>query len=152
MGLCGGKHGFRIRSEIYSLGHLSESAATSSSIELWHGVLVGLWQVGTCLKVGGTHLECEFFSIVRSARSLALALRPWIEEVLRFLHLDGLHIVLVATGFEQDISFCKFVSESVPVVLQISLSAWLFEGRLCLRGVLARLTECDRSNWFLCWL
>ena len=115
VGLRGRKHGLCVRSEVYSLGHLSESAATSSSIELWHGVLVGLWQVGTCLKVGGTHLECEFFSIVRSAWSLALALRRWIEEVLRFLHLDGLHIVLVATGFQKDVRLGKLVLESIFV-------------------------------------
>ena len=117
MGLHGGEHGFRILSEVNSLGYLSEVEAASSLVKLWHGVLVALWQVRSRLKVGGTHLGSECFGVVGSAWSLVLTARRWVDAVLGLLHLDSLHIVLVATSFQQDTSLGEFVLESVSVVI-----------------------------------
>ena len=137
----GWKHSFRILSEINSLVGLPNLKATTTLLKLWHSVWVVLWQMGSCLKVGSTHLQPKLFSVVGSARSLVL--RRWIETVLSLLHCNSLHIVLVATSFEQDTSLGKFVLESVSIVVQATHPVLLGESRFSLGSVLATLTELD---------
>ena len=134
LGMLRWKHCFRIRSEVNSLGHLSESdiLTASSLFKLRHRVLVFLRKDGSGLKVSGTHLLSEFLGIVGSAWSLTGAIRN--EAVLGLLHRDGLHIVLVADGtsIEVDASLRKFVLESVSILIQAVYLCLLGESRFCL--------------------
>ena len=144
----GWKHSFRILSEINSLGDLPNLQAATTLLKLWHSVWIALWQMRPCLKVGSTHLQTKLFGVVGPARSLIL--RRWIETVLGLLHCNSLHIVLVATSFQQDTSLGKFVLESVSVVVQAAHPVLLGESRFSLRSVLAALTELDCSDGFGC--
>ena len=144
----GWKHSFRILSEINSFGDLPNLHAATTLLKLWHGIWVALRQMRPCLKVGSTHLQPKLFGVVRSARSLVL--RRWIETVLGLLHCNSLHIVLVATSFEQDTSLGKFVLESVSVVVEAADPVLLGESRFSLRSVLAALTELDCGDGFGC--
>ena len=123
------KHRFSILSEVDSFGHRSDSniLTASSLFKLRHRILVVLWKMRSGLKVSGTHLLSEFLGIVGSAWSLIGAI--WIEAILGLLHRDSLHIILVATSFEEDASLGKFVLESVSIVIQAAYLCLLDESR-----------------------
>ena len=130
MGLARGKYCASILLEVYPFVDLAKQQAAAALLKLRHVHLNMLWQVGPCSEIGRAHLLSKVSGIVGlCARHILVHQKR--SAVLGLGHADRFHVVLVASGLQQDVSSQKFIFVDVPVVVLPTNSFFASVGGFC---------------------